>query len=149
MIGVLTAVIGDLASQFGCWIGLKDAVTAISFVALGTSVPGTTGQTIVKQSSQSACFRYIRLKGVSRARQICRQLYRKRNRLKRCQCVLGYWNRLDDGCGGALLQGLHIQSWSGHTCFLSYSFLHRGINLHRCDCNATASKSRWRAWRTA
>ncbi|VDK29761.1 unnamed protein product [Gongylonema pulchrum] len=40
-IGVLTAVIGDLASHFGCWIGLKDAVTAISFVALGTSVPDT------------------------------------------------------------------------------------------------------------
>ncbi|KAI6213531.1 Sodium/calcium exchanger 2 [Aphelenchoides besseyi] len=41
MIGILTAVIGDLASQFGCWVGLKDAVTAISFVALGTSVPDT------------------------------------------------------------------------------------------------------------
>lgn len=41
MIGVLTAIIGDLASQFGCWVGLKDAVTAISFVALGTSVPDT------------------------------------------------------------------------------------------------------------
>ena len=40
MIGVLTAVIGDLASHFGCTIGMKDAVTAISFVALGTSVPG-------------------------------------------------------------------------------------------------------------
>lgn len=40
VIGVLTAVIGDLASQFGCWVGLKDAVTAISFVAVGTSVPG-------------------------------------------------------------------------------------------------------------
>ncbi|VDN00164.1 unnamed protein product [Thelazia callipaeda] len=39
-IGILTAVIGDLASHFGCWVGLKDAVTAISFVALGTSVPG-------------------------------------------------------------------------------------------------------------
>ena len=44
MIGVLTAVIGDLASSFGCTIGLKDAVTAISFVALGTSVPGKTSQ---------------------------------------------------------------------------------------------------------
>ena len=43
MIGVLTAVIGDLASSFGCTIGLKDAVTAISFVALGTSVPGKSG----------------------------------------------------------------------------------------------------------
>ena len=40
IIGVLTAVIGDLASHFGCTIGLKDSVTAISFVALGTSLPG-------------------------------------------------------------------------------------------------------------
>ncbi|EJD75525.1 hypothetical protein LOAG_17353 [Loa loa] len=41
LIGALTAVIGDLASHFGCWVGLKDAVTAISFVALGTSIPDT------------------------------------------------------------------------------------------------------------
>ncbi|XP_006812379.1 sodium/calcium exchanger 3-like isoform X2 [Saccoglossus kowalevskii] len=41
MIGLLTAVIGDLASHFGCTVGLKDTVTAISFVALGTSVPDT------------------------------------------------------------------------------------------------------------
>ncbi|KAK7104003.1 sodium/calcium exchanger 1-like [Littorina saxatilis] len=41
MIGLLTALIGDLAASFGCTIGLKDAVTAISFVALGTSVPDT------------------------------------------------------------------------------------------------------------
>lgn len=40
VIGVLTALIGDLASSFGCTIGMKDAVTAISFVALGTSLPG-------------------------------------------------------------------------------------------------------------
>lgn len=40
IIGLLTAVIGDLASHFGCTIGLKDSVTAISFVALGTSLPG-------------------------------------------------------------------------------------------------------------
>nr|AAB52920.1 Na/Ca exchanger [Doryteuthis opalescens] len=41
LIGVLTAFIGDLATYFGCTIGLKDAVTAVSFVALGTSVPDT------------------------------------------------------------------------------------------------------------
>ncbi|XP_066509884.1 sodium/calcium exchanger 1-like isoform X2 [Hoplias malabaricus] len=41
MIGLLTAVIGDLASHFGCTIGLKDSVTAVVFVALGTSVPDT------------------------------------------------------------------------------------------------------------
>ncbi|KAK6028359.1 Calx-beta domain protein [Ostertagia ostertagi] len=37
MIGLLTAVIGDLASHFGCTVGMKDAVTAISLVAMGTS----------------------------------------------------------------------------------------------------------------
>ena len=46
MIGVLTAFIGDIASHFGCTIGLKDAITAISFVALGTSVPGNDTQKI-------------------------------------------------------------------------------------------------------
>uniref|UniRef100_A0A3B1J4A5 Sodium/calcium exchanger membrane region domain-containing protein n=1 Tax=Astyanax mexicanus TaxID=7994 RepID=A0A3B1J4A5_ASTMX len=40
MIGLLTAFIGDLASHFGCTVGLKDSVTAVVFVALGTSVPG-------------------------------------------------------------------------------------------------------------
>ncbi|TNN26542.1 Sodium/calcium exchanger 1 [Liparis tanakae] len=40
IIGLLTAIIGDLASHFGCTIGLKDSVTAVVFVALGTSVPG-------------------------------------------------------------------------------------------------------------
>jgi len=53
MIGVLTAVIGDLASSFGCTIGLKDAVTAISFVALGTSVPGKSGP---KDAVTAVCF---------------------------------------------------------------------------------------------
>ena len=41
VIGVLTAIIGDLASHFGCTVGLRDTVTAVVFVALGTSVPGT------------------------------------------------------------------------------------------------------------
>ena len=39
-IGVVTAVIGDVASHFGCTLGIKDQVTAIVFVALGTSIPG-------------------------------------------------------------------------------------------------------------
>jgi solute carrier family 8 (sodium/calcium exchanger) len=38
-IGLLTAIVGDLASIFGCLIGLKDTVTAITLVALGTSLP--------------------------------------------------------------------------------------------------------------
>lgn len=40
VIGLLTAVIGDLASHFGCTVGLRDTVTAVVFVALGTSIPG-------------------------------------------------------------------------------------------------------------
>ena len=32
-------IVGDLAAIFGCLVGLKDSVTAITFVALGTSLP--------------------------------------------------------------------------------------------------------------
>lgn len=39
MIGLLTVIVGDLATIFGCLIGLKAEVTAITFVALGTSLP--------------------------------------------------------------------------------------------------------------
>ena len=42
MIGACTAVIGDVAGHLGCFINLKDGVNAIAFVALGTSVPGTS-----------------------------------------------------------------------------------------------------------
>jgi len=41
MIGMLVIVVGDLAGIFGCLVGLKDEVTAITFVALGTSLPDT------------------------------------------------------------------------------------------------------------
>lgn len=41
MIGVTTAIIGDVASHFGFSVGIKDSVTAIVFVTLGTSVPGS------------------------------------------------------------------------------------------------------------
>ncbi|XP_062537866.1 sodium/calcium exchanger 1-like [Armigeres subalbatus] len=40
-IGIVTAIIGDVASHFGCTLGIKDSVTAIVFVALGTSIPDT------------------------------------------------------------------------------------------------------------
>ncbi|XP_008195194.1 sodium/calcium exchanger Calx isoform X2 [Tribolium castaneum] len=40
-IGVVTAVIGDVASHFGATLGIADSVTAVVFVALGTSVPDT------------------------------------------------------------------------------------------------------------
>mmetsp|Transcript_145787 Transcript_145787/g.254532 ORF Transcript_145787/g.254532 Transcript_145787/m.254532 type:complete len:852 (-) Transcript_145787:1496-4051(-) len=40
-IGVLTALIGDLASLLGCSIGLDDLITAMTLVAIGTSLPDT------------------------------------------------------------------------------------------------------------
>lgn len=39
LIGVITAVVGDVAGTLGCLINLKDSVTAITLVALGTSLP--------------------------------------------------------------------------------------------------------------
>lgn len=54
MIGVLTAVIGDLASHFGCTVGLKDSVTAVVFVALGTSVPDTFASKVAAIQDQYA-----------------------------------------------------------------------------------------------
>ena len=41
LIGVLTAFIGDLAGHMGCCMGMAPSVTAITFVALGTSLPDT------------------------------------------------------------------------------------------------------------
>ncbi|KAK4328826.1 hypothetical protein Pmani_000768 [Petrolisthes manimaculis] len=53
-IGFLTALIGDMASQFGCTINLKDSVTAISIVALGTSVPDTFASMVAAQQDPYA-----------------------------------------------------------------------------------------------
>ncbi|KAK7170017.1 hypothetical protein R3I94_000303 [Phoxinus phoxinus] len=54
LIGALTAVTGDLASHFGCTIGLKDSVTAVVFVALGTSVPDTFASKVAAIQDQYA-----------------------------------------------------------------------------------------------
>lgn len=39
--GMITAIVAAFAELFGCMVGLKDEITAISFVALGTSLPDT------------------------------------------------------------------------------------------------------------
>lgn len=41
LIGGVTYVIGEFAGLFGCVLGIKPSVTAITFVALGTSLPDT------------------------------------------------------------------------------------------------------------
>lgn len=40
-IGIVTAVVGEFANLFGCVLGVEPAITAITFVALGTSLPDT------------------------------------------------------------------------------------------------------------
>ncbi|XP_065069657.1 sodium/calcium exchanger 1-like isoform X1 [Rhopilema esculentum] len=54
MIGILTAVTGDLASHFGCTVGLADSVVAISFVALGTSLPDTFASKVAALNDETA-----------------------------------------------------------------------------------------------
>ncbi|XP_066515085.1 sodium/calcium exchanger 2a [Hoplias malabaricus] len=54
VIGFLTAVIGDLASHFGCTVGLKDSVTAVVFVALGTSIPDTFASKVAAKQDECA-----------------------------------------------------------------------------------------------
>merc|ERR1719316_186932 len=41
MIGGVTAIIGDMASLLVCTMDVPDSITAITFVALGTSLPDT------------------------------------------------------------------------------------------------------------
>merc|ERR1719383_1672272 len=54
MIGVCTAVIGDVAGHLGCFIYLKDSVNAIAFVALGTSVPDTFASKVAAIEDETA-----------------------------------------------------------------------------------------------
>ncbi|XP_061754046.1 sodium/calcium exchanger 2a isoform X2 [Nerophis ophidion] len=54
VIGFLTAIIGDLASHFGCTVGLRDSVTAVVFVALGTSLPDTFASKVAATQDQYA-----------------------------------------------------------------------------------------------
>lgn len=53
-IGCVTAVIGEFASLLGCAIGLKDSVTAITLVALGTSLPDTLASKTAAINSEYA-----------------------------------------------------------------------------------------------
>jgi len=41
VIGIVTAFIGDMAELLGCVMGVPNEITAITFVALGTSLPDT------------------------------------------------------------------------------------------------------------
>ena len=53
-IGLLTAFIGDLAKHMCCCMGISDGITAITFVALGTSLPDTFASLISAQNEAHA-----------------------------------------------------------------------------------------------
>ena len=40
-IGMVTAIVGEVASKLGCVLQIDDSITAITLVALGTSLPDT------------------------------------------------------------------------------------------------------------
>jgi len=44
--GLITAVVGSVATVLGCVAGLKPAITAITLVAIGTSIPDTFASVI-------------------------------------------------------------------------------------------------------
>jgi len=57
-IGIITALVGDTAKIFGCLVGLEDSITAITFVALGTSLPDTFASmeaTVSDDTADAAC----------------------------------------------------------------------------------------------
>ena len=54
MIGGCTAVVGEIANLLGCVIYLKQAVTAITLVALGTSLPDTFASKIAAENGDNA-----------------------------------------------------------------------------------------------
>ena len=50
-IGVITFVVGEIAGMMGCVMGITPGVTAITFVAIGTSLPDTfASMTAAKES---------------------------------------------------------------------------------------------------
>jgi len=54
VIGVITACIGDMANLLGCALDIKAPVVAVTFVALGTSLPDTFASMISASSDPTA-----------------------------------------------------------------------------------------------
>lgn len=54
IIGVITVIVGEIATVLGCAIGLKPAVTGITLVAMGTSLPDTFASKTAAQNSEYA-----------------------------------------------------------------------------------------------
>jgi solute carrier family 8 (sodium/calcium exchanger) len=53
-IAVVTAIVGDLANLVGCCLGINPEITAITFVALGTSLPDTFASMAAAKNDKDA-----------------------------------------------------------------------------------------------
>ena len=53
-IGLVTGIVGSLAEVLGCVLGIEDSVTAITLVALGTSLPDTFASMTAARTSEYA-----------------------------------------------------------------------------------------------
>ena len=53
-IGITTAIVENFATVFGCVLGIKPSITAITFVALGTSLPDTFASMTAAQGEKYA-----------------------------------------------------------------------------------------------
>ena len=62
-IGGVTAIVGEVAGMLGCVIGLPDSVTAITLVALGTSLPDTFASMTAAKQSDNAHSAVVNLTG--------------------------------------------------------------------------------------
>ena len=53
-IGLVTGVVGEIATVLGCVLDIQQSVTAITFVALGTSLPDTFASMTAARQSEYA-----------------------------------------------------------------------------------------------
>ena len=54
MIGIVTAIVGEVATILGCCLGIPPSVTAITLVAMGTSLPDTFASMTAAKTSKYA-----------------------------------------------------------------------------------------------
>jgi solute carrier family 8 (sodium/calcium exchanger) len=53
-IGILTGVVGSVAGLVGCVLGIEPSVSAITLVAIGTSLPDTFASMTAARTSEHA-----------------------------------------------------------------------------------------------
>mmetsp|Transcript_101068 Transcript_101068/g.157904 ORF Transcript_101068/g.157904 Transcript_101068/m.157904 type:complete len:200 (-) Transcript_101068:27-626(-) len=54
MIGMVTGLAGDISSLLGCCMGIPDDITAVTLVALGTSLPDTLASKAAAMADETA-----------------------------------------------------------------------------------------------